>query len=288
MFKHTIKHIPAGKVKLSKSCELVQTIYDFNIFYFSFRVLKFAVLALFYTVILAFPVYGWDLIWEDDFCKDAPGLPDPAKWSYEKGYLRNKELQFYTEGRLENSRVENGMLIIEARKDDYQGHKYTAASLITRNKFSFTYGRIEMLAKIPKGKGVWPAFWTLGTDNRWPKCGEIDVMEYVGKEPGKIHGTIHWADGGHKQRGESLEQKDPTADFHLYAAEWYPDRIDFFFDKIKYFTARLSDTKSGFDHPHYILVNFALGGSWGGTLEDSILPQQYQIKYIKVYAEKKF
>lgn len=225
------------------------------------------------------------LVWEDDFSKDAPGLPDPAKWGYESGYVRNKELQYYTAGRLENARVENGMLIIEACKDNYKGHEYTSASLITKNKFSFTYGRIEMLAKIPKGKGVWPAFWTLGTGNNWPKCGEIDVMEYVGKEPENIHGTIHWDNGGHKMNGDKLEQKAPYEGFHVYAAEWYPDRIDFFFDETKYFTASLGDTKSGFDHPHYILVNFALGGSWGGKLDDSILPQQYQIKYIRVYSK---
>ena len=190
----------------------------------------------------------WEIIWSDEF--DYHGLPDMTKWDYEEGFVRNKEKQYYTRARKENARIENGMLVIEGRREKFRNPKYkkgsgnwkeqsefadyTAASLITKNKASWKYGRIEVRAKLPQGKGVWPAIWTLGSSRpkvRWPMCGEIDIMEYVGKDPDRVHANVHYGiDGKHKSGGGKLRTPKPYEGFHIYAIERYPDRIDFFFD----------------------------------------------------------
>ena len=239
----------------------------------------------------------WELTWSDEF--DYQGLPDPAKWDYEEGFVRNHESQYYTRARLQNARVENGQLIIECRKEHFQpadhaAVEYTAASLITLNKASWQYGRIEVRAKLPQGKGVWPAIWALGTNISrvgWPACGEIDIMEFVGKEPGNIFGTLHYAAAGqHLSDGGKLETGQPYDAFHLYAIEWYPDRIDFFFDNRKYHTVLLDKAGLGADNPFrkpfYLLINFALGGEWGGPFDDAILPQQFLIDFVRIYGQR--
>lgn len=248
----------------------------------------------------------WQLVWSDEF--DYTGLPNPEKWGYEEGFVRNHEMQYYTKTRLENARVENGMLIIEGRKEQFPNPKYkagstnwkeqrefaqyTAASLVTRDKHEWQYGRFEVRAKLPKGKGVWPAIWTLGSKRNtglgWPRCGEIDIMEYVGKEPDRIHATTHFSiDGKHRSKGGKTTFKAPYNDFHIYAIEWFDDRIDFYFDDNKYFTFNTADGKDGSINPfhmqHYLLINLALGGSWGGEIDDSIFPQQYLIDYVRIY-----
>ena len=151
------------------------------------------------------PRDGWRLVWSDEF--DYTGLPDPKKWDYEEGFVRNNEAQYYTRARKENARVENGMLVIEGRKEKFpvpqassggkgrQFADYTAASLITLNKADWKFGRIEVRAKLPQGRGVWPAIWMLGSNIRqvgWPACGEIDIMEFVGHTPGFVHATVHF------------------------------------------------------------------------------------------------
>jgi len=236
----------------------------------------------------------WQLTWSDEF--DYQGLPDKTKWSYEEGFVRNGESQYYTQARSENARVEGGLLILECRKEHFTppNHapvEYTAASLITRRKASWRYVRIEVRAKLPQGRGVWPAIWTLGTNESrvgWPACGEIDIMEFVGKETNNIHGTLHFAvDGQHQSDGGTMETAKPYEDFHIYAVEWYPDRIDFFFDSNKYHTVPLDKAGRGADNPfrkpHYLLLNFALGGSWGGPIDDAALPQRFLIDYVRVY-----
>ena len=236
----------------------------------------------------------WTMVWSDEF--NYQGLPDKTKWDYEEGFVRNHEKQYYTRARLENARVEHGMLVIECRKEQFtpKNHApvdYTAASLVTRNKASWQYGRIEVRAKLPHGQGVWPAIWTLGTNISqvgWPACGENDIMEFVGKEAGNIYGTIHYAVAGkHRSDGGKLETAKPYAAFHIYASEWYPDHIDFFFDGKKYHTARTDKAGQGQDNPfrkpHYLLINFALGGSWGGPIDDTVLPQTFLIDYVRVY-----
>ena len=236
----------------------------------------------------------WKLVWADEF--NYQGLPDPTKWSYEVGFVRNHEKQYYTKARLENARVEDGHLVIECRKEHFTppNHapvEYTAASLITKNKASWQYGRIEVRAKLPHGKGVWPAIWMLGANHNeagWPGCGEIDIMEFVGKEPKGIHGTVHYAiDGKHKSDGGTLETVRPWEDYHNYALEWTPERMDIYFDDQKYHSVPVDKANQGainpFRAPQYLLLNFALGGSWGGPIDDANLPQQFLIDYVRVY-----
>ncbi|HJZ84112.1 MAG TPA: glycoside hydrolase family 16 protein [Polyangia bacterium] len=235
------------------------------------------------------PLPGWDLIWSDEF--DGSGNPDPTKWGYEVGYLRNSELQYYTSGRLENARVENGHLVIEARRDFWQGHEITSASLTTQGKAAFRYGRIEVRAQIPTGNGTWPAVWTLGTNIDavgWPTCGEIDIMENVGFMPTTIYGTVHRAAQNGSGRGGSVDVTAPFRDYHRYAIEWFPDRIDFFVDDQKYFT--YANDGGGvatwpFDADQYLLLNLAIGGSWGGQqgVDLSLFPHSYLIDYVRVY-----
>ncbi len=236
----------------------------------------------------------WQLVWADEF--NYQGQPDPAKWSYEEGFVRNHESQYYTRSRLENARVENGNLVIECRKEPFTppNHApvaYTAASLTTQNQANWQYGRIEVRAQLPQGQGVWPAIWMLGTNITkvgWPACGEIDIMEFVGKEPRGIHGTLHYAVAGkHDSDGGALQTNQPFAAFHTYALEWTPERIDFFFDALKYHSVALAKADQGagnpFRAPHYLILNFALGGAWGGPIDDAVLPQKFLIDYVRVY-----
>jgi beta-glucanase (GH16 family) len=254
------------------------------------------------------PGSKWELVWSDEF--DHNGLPDPAKWSYEEGYVRNQEKQYYTRERLENARVENSMLVIEGRKEQFKNPRYragstnyrtakeyaeyTAASLITSRKASWLYGRIEVRAKLPQGLGVWPAIWMLGDNHTsvgWPRCGEIDIMEFVGHDPNHVHATVHYSlDGKHKSSGNKLETPAPYNDFHVYAVEWDKDRMDFYFDDKKYhtFELKLADEngRNPFRKPQFLMINLALGGSWGGKIDDAILPQKYLIDYVRVFKAK--
>jgi beta-glucanase (GH16 family) len=242
----------------------------------------------------------WKLVWADEF--DYKGLPDPNKWGYEVGFVRNNESQYYTRARLENARVEGGMLVIEGRRETYQDPnakgrnagrtaQYTAASLITQNKADWKFGRIEVRAKLPRGLGVWPAIWMLGADHNtagWPACGEIDIMEFVGKDPNHVHSTVHYQkDGKHKSSGGKLTVTGPWEDFHVYAVEWFADRMDFYFDqsKVHTFPIAQADGPGGnpFHKPQYLLINLALGGSWGGKIDDAIFPQKFLIDYVRVY-----
>ena len=236
------------------------------------------------------------LVWSDEFNK--PGLPDSAKWAYEVGGngWGNNELQYYTARRPENARVENGRLIIEARKEAYQGREYTSARLFTKGKKEWKYGRIEALAKLPTGRGTWPAIWMLGnavSTAGWPRGGEIDIMEHVGFDDGVVHGTVHteaYNHVKHTQKGQQIAVKDVTQAFHLYAIEWTADKIDFFVDDQKYYTVTKSDlgsdiTQWPFDQPFYLLLNQAVGGGWGGQkgVDESIWPQRMEIDYVRVY-----
>jgi len=259
------------------------------------------------------PASEWKLVWSDDF--DKPGLPDAAKWNYETGFIRNNEAQYYTSERKENARVEDGMLIIEARKEHFKNPSfdptakkgwggrsrefadYTSASLTTRAKSSWTFGRIEVRAKLPAGRGTWPAIWMLGTNAPqvgWPACGEIDIMEFVGFAPGVIHANIHTRKYNHIQKtgkGDQIKVPDASQSFHTYALEWDADHLDFFVDDRKYFTYR--NEKSGsdawpYDKAQYLILNLAIGGSWGGQkgIDDADFPQRYYIDYVRVYQKQ--
>ncbi len=234
----------------------------------------------------------WQLVWSDEF--DTPGLPDKQKWGYEVGFMRNNEAQFYTRERQENVRVADGSLVITARKEDYQRAAYTSASLITKDKAEWTYGRVEVRAKLPTGRGTWPAIWMLGANIDqvgWPDCGEIDIMENVGFAPDTIYGTVHTGAYNHikgSARGSNLSIDAPYQDFHIYAIEWLSDHIDFFVDDKKYFTFWNENTGTAawpYDQPFYLIINLAIGGAWGGQqgIDDSIFPQQYWIDYVRVY-----
>jgi beta-glucanase (GH16 family) len=238
---------------------------------------------------------GWTLVFADEF--EAQGALDPAKWGYEIGYVRNDEKQYYT-SRAENVRAEGGALVIEGRKEAYQGYAYTSASINTRRRFEFLYGRVEVRATLPTGNGTWPAIWMLGTSIDqvgWPACGEIDIMENVGFDPARIHGTVHTAAYNHVDgtaKGASVTVASPWADFHVYAMEWHPDRVDVFVDGTKYFTFRNEGTGSRawpFDKPHYLLVNLAIGGTWGGQrgVDDSRFPHRYLVDYVRIYQQTK-
>lgn len=229
-------------------------------------------------------------IWQDEF--NGSGLPDAGRWDYEVGLVRNNERQYYTRARQENARLEDGTLVIEARRESHQGAEYTSASLTSRA--SWTYGRIEVRAKLPKGRGTWPAIWTLGTNIRevgWPACGEIDIMEHVGFDPGRIHANIHTKAYNHVQRtnkGNSLIVSKPDEEFHVYSADWTAETIDFFVDGRRYFSFAKEPGGSDvwpFDKPQYLILNLAIGGTWGGQqgIDDSAFPARYVIDYVRVF-----
>jgi len=232
------------------------------------------------------------LIWSDEF--NYSGLPSPKKWDYEVGFVRNREPQYYTKNRSENARVENGNLVIEARKEAYKGAQYTSASLITLGKKHLKYGRVEVRAKVYKGMGSWPAIWMLGTNRgpvKWPNCGEIDILEFVGKDSTQVYGTVHYADSTNRyvHQGKKPVVGKPYEDFHVYAIEWNKDQIAFYYDDLKYFVFDLSHANHSKDNPFrkdfYLLLNLALGreGTLGGKLDDKILPLKYEVDYVRIY-----
>jgi beta-glucanase (GH16 family) len=239
---------------------------------------------------------GWKLVWSDEFEK--AGLPDPQKWTYEVGFIRNNELQYYTVGDQKNARVENGNLVIECRKDPKAGNPITSASMITLGKADWLYGRVEVRAKVPAGLGSWPAIWMMGTDRPkvgWPKCGEIDIMEFVGHNPDKIHATVHFPANEpgklNASRGSNITTLNPWSDFHVYAVEWSRDRLDFYYDEKMYFSVKNDGSETAgfrFDKPCYLLINLAFGGTWGAQkgVDESVLPLKYLVDYVRIYQRK--
>lgn len=238
---------------------------------------------------------AWKLVWADEF--DKPGMPDTNKWTYEVGMLRNHESQYYTKGRKENARVENGHLILEARKESYEKAEYTSASLTTKGKASWTRGRIEISAKLPQGRGLWPALWMLGIDQKragWPACGELDIMEHVGFDPDTVYANVHTRKYNHTKgtgRGSKIKITEPYKEFHVYAMEWFEDRLDFYLDKQLYFTCKNDgggEDSWPFETPEYLIMNIAIGGAWGGQkgIDDSIFPQKMEIDYVRIYQKQ--
>lgn len=233
------------------------------------------------------------LVWSDEF--DTAGLPDPTKWSYDSPYSGdgNQELQYYTSGQTKNSRVENGTLIIEAHKEVVGGRNYTSARLVTQQKGSWLYGKVEVRAKLPIGGGTWPAIWMLPTDwayGDWPDSGEIDIMEHIGNDAGNVHASTH-----SKDRNFKIPAGNPTAaqkltnvdtEFHLYALQWYPDRIEMYYDNIMMFSysnPNIGWTSWPFDKRFHLILNVAVGGSWGGVVNDAAMPQRMTVDYVRVY-----
>lgn len=242
------------------------------------------------------------LVWADEF--NYAGLPDSTKWSYDVGNgcpqlcgWGNHELEYYTRSRPENARVENGHLIIEARKEAFEGFGYTSARLVTKNKGDWKYGRIEVRAKVPAGRGMWPAVWMLPTDRTyggWPHCGEIDIMENVGYMPDSLVGTVHTgAYNGMKgtQKSNGHRMKDMYTAFHVYAIEWTKESIRFLVDDQEYGVFQNEHKGSEewpYDQRFHLLLNIAVGGDWGGKygVDDSIFPRQMLVDYVRVYEMK--
>jgi beta-glucanase (GH16 family) len=228
--------------------------------------------------------------WTEDFSTD--GAPDATKWSYDVGGngWGNNELQYYTNGL--NASVSSGVLKITARKEAYSGKDYTSARLVTKNKADWLYGRIEVRAKLPKGRGTWPAIWMLPTENAyggWPNSGEIDIMEHVGFNENTVHFTLHaGAFYGANGKGASKFIAGATDDFHLYRLDWTPYGIRGYFDNEKVF--EYMNPGAGYftwpyDKKFHLLLNIAVGGNWGGAqgVDDTVFPATMEVDYIKMY-----
>ena len=237
------------------------------------------------------PLTGRTLVWSDEF--DGAQL-DTTVWNFELGdgcpHLcgwGNNERQIYTRG---NHRVENGHLTITTRK---AGSGYTSTRITTQNKRVFQYGYIEIRAQLPVGEGLWPAFWALGGNHPevgWPLCGEIDIMEYVGRKPGEVFTTLH-TKAGHGDNGSSKITPTPGIEngFHKFAVDWTAERMEFFVDDDLVFTFSPEDRSEAvwpFDQPFYLLINLAVGGNFGGPkVDDDVFPQEFIVDYVRVYQD---
>lgn len=242
----------------------------------------------------------WNLVWSDEF--DYDGFPDSTKWSCDVGDgcpelcgWGNNELQYYTDNRNENARVQDGVLTIEVHQEEYENRDFTSAKLITKGKGDWKYGRFEIKAKLPTGKGIWSAIWMMPSDTsiygRWPNCGEIDIMENVGFDPDTIEASAHtgayyFTIGTQKHNRQYLPDSDKN--FHVYALEWAENQYRVYVDNIHYFTFH-NEGKGykewPFDQEFYLILNIAYGGNWGAAkgLDTTKLPQKMEIDYVRVY-----
>ncbi|MCX6205786.1 MAG: glycoside hydrolase family 16 protein [Bacteroidetes bacterium] len=233
------------------------------------------------------------LVWSDEF--NYKGLPDPKKWNYDTGGRGwgNNELQYYTFQNTKNARVENGHLIIEARKEQMGKNEYTSARLVTKGKGDWTHGRIEVSAKIPKGLGTWPAIWMLGskTPLKWPDDGEVDIMEHVGFDQGNIHASIHCKKYNHimgTQKTDTIRVNDCSDAFHVYQLDWDAETVRIGIDNTVYFQFKNEHSSRDawpFSEPQYLLLNLAVGGNWGGQkgVDSTIYPLRMEIDYVRVF-----
>ena len=238
-----------------------------------------------------------ELVLQDEF--DTDGTLNTAIWSYDIGNGEgtiagagwgNNELQYYTD-RTENSTIENGVLIISAKKESFEGSNYTSARIVTKGEQ--TFGRFEARIRLPYGQGVWPAFWLLGADCGpavvWPECGEIDIMEYRGQEPTTIHGSVHgngFSGGEAITKSYSLENDRFDTGFHVFGIEWAPEYINYYVDDVLYNQITPADVPGEwvFDHPFKIIINLAIGGSFvGSPNSETVFPQTMLIDYVRVY-----
>jgi beta-glucanase (GH16 family) len=231
------------------------------------------------------------LVFSDEF--NIPGSPDSTKWGYDigtgSGGWGNNEEEYYT-NRTDNVVVEGGLLKITAKKEAYQGSEYTSTRMLTQNKYDFKYGRVEVKAKLPSGGGTWPAIWMLGsniTTVGWPACGEIDIMEHVGNDLGTIHESIHTSSSsGATVNTSTTYVSDATTAFHVYAIEWTSEKIDFFIDDTLCYSYNPSTKNSStwpFDANQFIILNVAMGGSFGGNIDPNFVQSTMEIDYVRVY-----
>ncbi len=241
------------------------------------------------------------LLFHDEF--DVDGLPDSRYWGYEEGYVRNGELQYYTNARKENCEIRDGILYLTARKEtegftlpDGTQPTYTSGSIHTKDNVKFTYGRVDVRAKLPASKGTWPAIWMMPNDSHygmWPRSGEIDIMENVGYDPDWVHFTAHTyqhnstTDNKHHMSAK-LINPTPSEDFHIYSLEWSENKLSWFVDgRRRYTVVRTSPTWLDwpFDKDFYLILNLAWGGGWGGQqgTDPASLPQTYEIDYVRIF-----
>lgn len=247
---------------------------------------------------------GYTKVWSDEF--DRPGLPDPAKWRYDTAFNKqgwfNDELQYYADARRENTRVEGGRLILEARRErlsdkpDFGGQDYSSGKLVTRGVADWKYGFIQVRAKLACGRGVWPAIWMLAADGKsgWPAMGEIDIMEHVGWDPGRVHGTIHTKAYNHSigtQKGSNHLVPDACTAFHDYQLDWTPERILIGIDgraHMRFDNDRKGDPATWpFASPQYLILNVAVGG-WGGQkgIDPAAFPARMEVDYVRVWQKR--
>ena len=225
------------------------------------------------------------LVWAEEFNVD--GAPNSSRWGYDLGAggWGNNELQYYT-SRPENAAVLNGLLKITAIKESYNGSAYTSARLLSKDKFSFKYGKIEVRAKLPEGGGTWPAIWMLGNNIStvsWPACGEIDIMEHVGNTPGKIYGTLHHpGHSGGNADGGTIMIPDATTTFHNYIMEWNAGTIKIYVDTQLFYTFA-NNSSLPFNQNFFVILNMAMGGNFGGTVSPSFTSASLEIDYVRVY-----
>jgi len=238
----------------------------------------------------------YKLVWSDEF--DYSGLPESGKWSFDQrgnayGW-GNNEAQFYTKERIQNAEVKDGFLTITAHKEEFEGKKYTSARLVTAGKGDWLYGRMEIRAKLPDGRGMWPAIWMLSTEGKyggWPASGEIDIMENVGYDPFVIVASAHTKSYNHvqgTQKNSNLTVTDCHTNFHLYALEWEASEYRVFVDDQLYFTFKNEGTGFKawpFDQKFHLILNVAVGGNWGGKegIDDAIFPRAMVVDYVRVY-----
>ena len=244
------------------------------------------------------------LVWSDEFNQPADSLPDPSKWTHDVGAggWGNAELQRYTDAR-ENCRVVADEAALDGRALAIRAIRtaageFTSARIKTQGKFAVTYGRIEARLRPPRGRGLWPAFWMLGESIAkagWPACGEIDVMELLGHDPARVHGTLHGPGySGDKGLTASTIHAAGTAlsdGYHVYAVEWSPDRIEWSLDGVTYASRTADRLPSGgrwvFDAPMFLLLNLAVGGNWPGPPDAATsFPQTFLIDYVRVYSDR--
>ena len=245
----------------------------------------------------------WNIVWNDEFTQADGSSPDSTKWGFDigngSGGWGNLQLEYDT-ARTNNARIVGGQLVIEADQESYGGKSYTSARMNTKGKWSWAYGRMEARIKIPRGQGIWPAFWMLGANIDsvgWPTCGEIDIMENIGKTSDQTtdHGTIHGPQGSGDYNGGSgvggtfLSFAAPLAnDFHIYAIEWTTNQIKWFMDTNLFFTATPASLPGGatwvFTQPEFFILNVAVGGRWPGNPDGTtVFPQQMLVDYVRVY-----
>ena len=242
---------------------------------------------------------GYSLVWADEFSND--GLPDASKWAYDTSRNQqgwhNHEMQYYSIDSLQNTVVRNGMLVITARKErpagaaDWGGQNYTSARLLTQGKAEWSYGFFEIRARLPCGRGTWPAIWMLGSHGEWPAGGELDIMEQVGREPARVFSTVHTTAGsGANGAGAAVQIPDACSAFHNYQVHWTQQQIRFGIDGKTHFTyvnQGAGDRQWPFDAPQFLILNIAIGGDLGGPVDDSIFPVQMEIDHVRVYQEAK-